>query len=564
MDEEVKEGTKRYKTVIILVIILSIFSLGFVVWKLVDEMNPSAVLFRSRLPPGGWKNIEWIDSYSGNWKEVDVSTKGIMPDSGDVSVPVQELIDSSEEPTILYFPAGAYQFGNSLDLKDNVIMKGEGPDETAFNFTGGDGALNFRGAEVGSEIAIVEDVAPGAKIIQVEDASNFSQGDLIEVAEDLESFEDWGQRGRGGVFKIMKIDPRANIITLDTPLAIGLDNVREKKATVQKIDPVENTGVQDLIIIRGRETNGSTINLDRAYNAFIKNVTSKKTSKHHIEISSSHNVVISDSFLDDAYNHGGGGYGYGILIGELSTNILVTNNILKNLRHEAVFQLGASYNIYSYNYHVDTFQDSCFGGSASPKCKLNSSQLNAQDIYYDSDIALHGHYPHHNLIEGNVIYYGGADYEHKDNGPKNIFFRNQIKGQPESISWMSNVGYFIDGPSHNQSVVGNDFLNNAYIKIGYSEAGKMPGFTFIGSNSVRGVAGYSGNSMGRIYERDDLEGYKTLPRSLYLNNRPDFWTRDFSWPAFGPGASNNTLYSGKIPAQVRYENMIQNTIPKQP
>ena len=62
---------------------------------------------------------------------------------------------------------------------------------------------------------------------------------------------------------------------------------------------------------------------------FVRNVESYNAVKFHVFLNRCRQVIISDSYFHDAQNYGTGGHGYGVNLENLSTQILVTNNIFK-------------------------------------------------------------------------------------------------------------------------------------------------------------------------------------------------------------------------------------------
>jgi hypothetical protein len=349
------------------------------------------------------------------------------------------------------------------------------------------------------------------------------------------------------MFIITKINSSEKSIELNIPLHIGLDKVSSKNAKVVKMSRYKNIGLQDFTLERSK-TSGSNFLFSGAFNVFVKRINSIETPKHHFVFTKSHNIIISESYLENAYNRGTGGNGYGFALEKLSTNILITNNIIKDVRHEVVLSLGVNSNVYSYNYHADTLQDTCLSNPSASICSRSGSSLRADNIYFEADIAIHGHMAHHNLFEGNIGHYFTNDHVHFRNGPGNTFFRNKIKGQPASLSWLPKVALYTFGAQDKTAFVGNFVLNNAYVK-----EEKKTTDSFFAGNAYEGVVYYSGSSKDPIVDEDSFNwSTNGFYPSLYLGNRlPNDWGDTMAFPAFGNDVSSPDMST--IPAEVRFK-----------
>ena len=456
-----------------------------------------------RFPAPGWAQIEWEDP--GNWTVVDVTTLGIRPGGEDVSALLSTVIDNATTPTVFYFPPGSYTFREAVDIQtDNIILRGAGTERTQF-YIDGDGTheIRFMGWDY-DPVAVVADVPPGGKILSLEGVSGLRVGDLLEVSQDVPAWEaDWGRRSWGQLALITDINN--NQVTIDIPLSLGLST--NKQPQVTKIRAIRNVGVEDLYIERKAYGESSLIEMRSVYNGFVRNVESYNTIKFHVFLNRCRQVVVEGNYMHDAQNYGTGGHGYGVNLENLSTHILVTNNIFKNLRHHILVQTGTNHSVISYNYNVD--------------------------IKELVDLSLHGHYSNHNLYEGNIVWWAGFADFWGQLGPENTLFRNQVWGKREG-----GEGVSVYDNSDRQNIIGNDFLRESELAT---------------DNDVDDLYEEGNRINGRI-QWNALDPSAALPPSLYLDAAPNFWPGDLTWPPFGPdiaGAETN-----KIPAQLRYEGLL--------
>ncbi|MBI5832503.1 MAG: hypothetical protein HZB16_09385 [Armatimonadetes bacterium] len=508
-----------------------------------------------RLPPGGFRDVAWQDPYPGGWQTVDVTTRGIAPGAPDVTKPLQTLIDALTTPTILVFPAGTYHFGKIAPCS-NLIIRGAGPQQTLFRPVA-DGTLfwwwghggRYEYAQLGPEYQprqVTAEVAPGAVVVPLADTRGLAKGDLVLVEEDLEHFSyPDSKRSRGGVFVVERVE--ADRITLDLPLAIGLDQVAKegKNAIVAKLNPLRNVGLEGVGITMpangGEKT--STLFFKRVQNAYLRNVESVNPSRHHVEICYSRQVVVEGCTFIEAQDKGPGGTGYGVEFRDLSTLCKAENNTFRDLRHAMATETGANYCIFGYNLNVDRVRDLAHSPQAGPECRdekwINSAQRNGlTSAFITADVVAHGNFPHQILLEGNVFYVGCVDHSHTVNGP-HFLFRNRALGQPKLYAWwQEGCGLVIEGENDNQVLVGNTLANDSKILLMKHTFERTSQGSLIAGNVLSGQVDWG-----------PLPAGTKLPASLYLKARPAWWPADLAWPAFGP----NTPADARIPAQVRYK-----------
>ena len=514
----------------------------------------AADTLEAHLPPGGFVDVSWQDPFPGKWEILDVTKAGITPGETDQTAALQKLFDGLTKPTIVSFPAGTFRFNKISINKSNVILKGARPghtifkmlkDGTLFEFFGKGGKYDYKylSAEFQPR-QIAADVKAGGTEVPLADTKGLAPGDMVLIEEDLDQWTyQEAKRCRGGVFLITKVDEKS--ITLDLPLALGLEKVApdQKNATLAKLKPLSNVGLESVRIEcpeeRGDKT--STLFFKRASNAYVHDVEIHNTAKHHVEIAYSRQVIIESSYFDQAKDNGGGGTGYGINLRDLSTHCLFENNIFRDLRHTMATETGASYSVFAYNLNVDRVRDLARTNNEATEKWVNNKNLNGiANMVISSDVVAHGNMPHSILLEGNVFYNGVVDRSHTTNGT-HLFFRNCALGQPKKYGgWQEGAGLVIMGSNDDQVLVGNVLRNDASILIQKHDDKRTTERSLIGGNVIKGQTDWGA-----------LAAESKLPASLFLKEKPGYWTSELAWPAFGPDVQNAA--TTKIPAQVRYE-----------
>lgn len=403
-----------------------------------------------------FNSIFSISNYaSTNWNNAGIST--VIPTSKTISIvnfggkadyntdnapALQAAIKSTNGiPTTILIPAGNYIFKKSISIPSGVVLKGEGSDKTILNFNlNGSGDLfSIQGnADKKSTTAILSGTTKGNTKIQVDNSSAFSVGDYIQIQQNANVLlaSDWAYNYFFQIAKITKINNQE--ISFENPLR--MDFPISNKPTIQKINPIQNVGIESLKIKRNDATGNQTSNLffNYAINCWVKGIESEQTNYAHITLQSSAFNTISGNYLHDAFDYGSGGKGYGVVLQFGASDNIIEDNIAQHLRHSFLLQAAANGNVIAYNY------------SYNPYWKEGWFPANAA-----GDIVLHGNYPYSNLFEGNIVQNLVIDNSHGINGAGNIFFRNRIE----------NYGVVMNGNSgDNMYFIANEITGSGLLK----------------------------------------------------------------------------------------------------
>jgi len=485
-------------------------TLLLVVFFLVSFFVQSQVLSISRSVD--WQLAGLRDTTSIGFQVIDMQLAGAIGDSVTPNDAVlSNVINSlSSGGAILEFPNGIFLFNNPILLSSNIILKGQGVNNTTL-------VMNLGGS--GNSIEIVGNTNPmdttsfslsaikDSSFIDVFNVSDFSVGDWIQLNQqdsDLVT-SSWAIGSVGQIVQIKNIV--GNRILLESPLR--MDYSISRTPYIQKIVPVQNVGIECLKIMRLDDTapiQRSNVKFNYAVNCWISGIESENCTFSHIEASKSSNITISKSYFHHAFNYGTGGRAYGVMLQSTSNECLVEDNIFEHLRHAMIVQSGANGNVFAYNYSFDPYWTSTPNDAAG-------------------DMVLHGNYPYANLFEQNVCRNIVIDNSHGPNGPFNTFFRNRAEGYGI---------FFSSNNSPNQNFIGNDISNNSfpYNLVNYSIQGTGH---FIHGNNNKGTITPSG-TQSLI---DKSYTYSFIPSFVPVSD----------WAAIG---TPNVMSANNIPAFTRY------------
>ena len=466
------------------------------------------------LPPD--RRVEWersglADNFPEAQVTLDIQDYGADPTGQTATdTALRQAIDAlNGSYGVINFPAGTYLFQETVELKDSIVLKGDGAQLTTLEFDlGGEGHLiDVQGAASGS-YELAASAASGDDRVFLNNAQGLQAGDFIRVYQDDEALiaSDWARRSTGQMNQIVALTDEG-ALTLAEPLRMNYDLALTP--AIEKINPVKGVVISCLKIERNDVTEKQTSNIHFRYatGCQVQGVESNRCNFSHIRISYSYRLKISGSYFHHAFSYGSGGKAYGVVAQYSTGGCLVENNIFERLRHAMLVQAGANGNVFAYNYSTDPFWE----GSPSPSDAAG-------------DLVLHGNYPYANLFEGNIVQNMVIDDSHKNNGPINTLFRNRA----ESYGFIM----FPNPPSDRQNIVGNDIPN--------LESSRGFFITF----------GVDHLFHGNLHKNEVIPANTTTvaDTSYYLNEKPGF-LGNYPWPAIGLPHPPN-LHS--IPARDRH------------
>jgi len=480
----------------------------------------------------------------------------------DASIKIQSAINACPAGKVVYIPAGTYRLNNQLAIPKGIVVRGAGPSRTFLQSYAAAHAIiigNYPSAPVATDVSgspakdatsltvasiaspalsvgdyiVIDQINDGVEVINVDDFSRANNTRCLSQITKVTAISGTGPF-------TLTISPSLHhayaaaqspqVWKLNQNIALtvnaGLENL-----TIQRISPIDNVNGYSNILVVG------------CVNSWIKNIESRLADFRHVDLDRSINCEVRDSYFNDGYFQETGGYSYGVVCSNRSTDNLIENNVFRHLRHSMVVKEGATGNVYGYNYSFDTFQD---GGWLAP------------------DMFVHGAHANMNLFEGNYGTKIDADFTH-GSGSYNTYFRNHVtrasSAQPITGGrWPVNYDVTQSNPNFVGNVLGRTGQTWTALETGttrntssnyvWSWGFRGDGDTNQDSTTPKNTALRHGNydAFTQTTTWDPTIADQTLPASLYLTSKPAFFGNR-PWPSIGPDLSPMV---GVVPARARY------------
>lgn len=465
---------------------------------------------------------EWFkagvhDTNTSNFLFVNLVNEGFVGDGITPNDAAMQTVLNNVPSTgaILYFPQGEYLFTDPIRFGSNIVLRGEGHNNTTliFDLDEVDHAITISGRNgLRFRVPLISDAEKRDTFILVKDTSIINTGDWIRL-----QFNDSGlytsSWGKNTISQYVQIEQKiGDTLFLKSEVRRNFPVSKEGAVTVHQF--AENSGIECLRILRRDNTAPaikSNVMFGYTANCWVRGVQSDSCTFAHIEARNSSNLTIRNNFLNYAFEYGTGGRAYGVLLHFSTNECLVENNVFEHLRHSMMLQAGANCNVFAYNYSTNPYWES-----------LPSLPSDAA-----GEISLEGNYPYANLFEHNHVRNIVISNSHGPNGPHNVFFRNRAEG----------FGIFMsESNSPNQAFIGNEITNS-------SEPYSLGNYSIKGADQFT----YANYVKGSILPDNSGD----LPeQSYYYTNQPSFVNAD-TWVSIGPP---NAAGEGSIPARDRFLN----------
>ena len=258
----------------------------------------------------------------------------------------------------------------------------------------------------------------------------------------------WAANSRGHLIQIVSADAASSSLQLRTAIPMVLQN-----ATLQVLDGssfVTDSGIayvtlQRLALPAGwveevkKQQEGSD-GMQSIVDIIVTNYAAELLfhaleitgmTRSGVWISTSAHVTVSSCYMHDPqlWFDTGSGQGYGVVVGQWATACLVEDNSFAKMRHSMMVKQGANTNVLGYNWSDDVYGENCFKGICVP--------------FPSVDLDAHGHWGHHNLFEGNIVYrIAAADWWGPC--PNNVYFKNMATAEGIELNYASDQTLLLD------------------------------------------------------------------------------------------------------------------------
>lgn len=483
---------------------------------------------------------------------------------------IQAAIDACPSGQVVQLDPGTFTVASTITITQGVVLRGSGyqgaPAGTTIVKSGGGTVIAIGTARDstcygGTGYALTQDGATGSSTLSVGSASaNLAAGDLALVDAvddatiqqgDCTYFKRVSGRSASQRVEVQAVDGATGSLALTSPLHWTFRSGTPYQAQVTRAAgaPTKWAGIEHLRIQGGSNTGylgqmAGGIDVSNAAYCWIKDVQTDGTiGGMHVALTGTYRCVVRDSFIHHSANYGFGTDCYGIVLRCGSADNLVENNIVRYMNKPILFNVSGGGNVVAYNYADNSW--------ATPAAW--------QEVNIDSHCSL----PHMELMEGNWAPHMGATITHGNAGYL-TYYRNYASSQfaPPAVygstdTQSGNVTALqFDGGDIAMNVAGN-VLGTAGVSTAYDAYdSSFPSIFLLGVQGL-GATDVAATSLYRHGNFDTVHGAtvwdpgtatRTLPQSLYLQQKPGWWPSGTPWPWTGPDLSPMV---GTLPAKAR-------------
>ncbi len=536
-------------------------------------------------PPGVQGGIIHRTTVFTNLVDAGADPTGAVP----VNTILNAAINACPSNQVVFIPAGTFLLTNQVNMKSGITLRGAGMDQTRLVVLNDNSAngIHFRASpsvyyqnnnpvysndvysitgKGGTNLSL----APGPyrtnytagrfMLIDMTNAPNlYLQGGL-----DGDAY--MGRLNGSRLFRqlveILTVEHGTNL-TFTPPLIWDYTNAPQ---VLYMPSMFRHAGLEDFTITNACAANisGTLVSLEQAADCWVKNVGAHRAYTENIVLSYGFRCTITGCDLRHNAEYRYSGRAYALLVRYASTQNLIQDNVFDLIRSGLILTSSGPYNTFAYNFVNSTTNA---GAGIILGCGVN-----------------HGGNPWWNLWEGNVgsgfmadLFHGGSLYQ--------ILFRNYARGwhpnaTPTSTNYYqrainllnSNMFYSVVGNVLGSPDIGEGNSQYDAWRYEYNSGDTPPssavptiwrlGYITVGV-STEGWDAATGATLFRHGNFDFAhtnivdwqEGYDhTLPDSLYLTAKPDWWG-DLAWPPIGPDMPDvETIHlrTNLIPAQARF------------
>ena len=506
---------------------------------------------------------------------------------------INSAIANCPSGQVIFLNAGTYNLSSGLDFhnKNNVTLRGAGPDRTTLVFSGSvncfgmNGNICVRNSELhytGQPVHVANwtsGYAKGTTQITLSSTTGLAAGSVIVLDQVNDSNVDTGSiwvcstinvcsvEGTGGggrsnreqtqMVRVTAIS--GNTVTISPGL--NMPNWRPSQSpqawwgnTVTK-----SVGIEDLSLNHSNSNEMAGIFFFNGYNCWVKNVRSINANRNHVWFYQTAATVVRDSYFYGTKN--GASQSYGIE-SYLSADNLVENNIFQHIVAPTMANGSATGSVFSYNYLTDMYYapapDFMFAGHFVHGPGIDMILHEGNDGNGIQADEIHG--THHFVTAFRNYFTGLEPGKSRATVPINLYaftrYSNVVGNVLGTAGFHNNYEWNVSGSNKDTSIynLGSGNSNapsDSLVKTTLMRWGNYDTVTgtarFVASEVPSGIGPYS----------NPVPANNNLPASLYLSGKPSWWGNSIPWPPIGPdvtGGSGPGGHAHKVPAHVCYDN----------
>ena len=274
-------------------------------------------------------------------------------------------------------------------------------------------------AERFAQNSVIADIARGDTKLTMDKVDGFSVGDYV-VVRGSKPDRDAVHPGRYLQERSRIVSIEGNIIELSQP--IRLDAPRKSKVTVRRLEPIRNSGVENLTIRQTSNTWIHGIYFHNAWGCWVNEVEIIDIGRNPVVFDAGKQCVISNTLINGGrYPNSGGASNY-FGFHDSAQDCLMESVTAVRLRHAPNFQ------------------------GQTNGCVIRNS------TFENSDVQWHAFHPYENLLENCRVFsspgsgsYGYGAYSSKYDGmhgiagPRNVIYGNDITGTHKAAIFMGGM-----------------------------------------------------------------------------------------------------------------------------
>ena len=506
--------------------------------------------------------------------------------------------------------AGNFTFGGSINMKNNVTLRGQGPNATLITMTGGGcvyGSSVCFGGSFGNYMNNPQNISgwtggftKGTSTITLANAGTLQVGMVVHLDEVNSGLPDpypnlWyclvvptcvvnvGNDGEGGGTRngrlhnheAVVIAKNGNNVTISPALFENFSSGKTPQATWGNATGT-GIGVEEFSI-NSNSTGWFVFEMLNTTNSWVRHVRSINPTRSHAMLSYAIRNTISDSYFFRTASHATTSYGLEFEGGSAN---LVENNILQWITAPLMVQ-GGNGNVFGYNYIVNAeYSDAAsymFAGGWTHAGGTDFNLFEGNDMSgFDGDIQ-HGAAFFTTLFRNHLW---GRERSAVD-ATNSVIFSALVRFQNVVGNVMGIAGYHTQYECYPGSCA-NENLSIYAIGSGYSGSTGPAGdirvrttlfrwgnWDVVTSSSDNGTNDQTGTRWNSSEVPSAIPGLyanpvpstQTLPLSMYRSSKPSFFKTSDPWPPIGPDISGGTIASvgghvRPIPARQCYLNLM--------